>query len=165
MKRRSINAVAITLIFVPSSCLFAYDRSYPPGLAQKQAGPEPMLAQTATQAAATTMPRIFAGLKKYIVIFARHSPDKRFHVQHRGKDLALEVVKIHEDRLSSLGGDKYFACVDMKGSDGNIYDIDFLIVLDPGLLTVKETSVHKINSKPLYNWKEEKGVWKKVPVS
>ena len=29
-------------------------------------------------------------------------------------------------------------------------------------LTVTETSVHKINGKPLYNWKQEGGVWKKV---
>jgi hypothetical protein len=39
------------------------------------------------------------------------------------------------------------------------------MVLQPGKLTVTQTSVHKINGKPLYNWKEEKGVWKKVPVS
>ena len=33
-----------------------------------------------------------------------------------------------------------------------------------GKLTVTETSVHKINGKPLYNWKQEGGVWKKVKV-
>jgi hypothetical protein len=29
-------------------------------------------------------------------------------------------------------------------------------------MKVTETSVHKINGKPLYNWKEDGGVWKKV---
>jgi hypothetical protein len=30
-------------------------------------------------------------------------------------------------------------------------------------MTVTETAVHKIDSKPLYNWKEENGKWHKVP--
>jgi len=50
----------------------------------------------------------------------------------------------------------------MKGSDGKIYDIDFFMVPQPRKLTVTQTSVHKINGKPLYNWKQEGGVWKKV---
>src|SRR5258708_24824718 len=40
--------------------------------------------------------------------------------------------------------------------------IDFLMAVQPGKLTVTQTSVHKINGKPLYNWKEDKRVWKKV---
>jgi hypothetical protein len=39
------------------------------------------------------------------------------------------------------------------------------VALLPGKLNITETSVHKINGKALYNWKEEKGVWKKVRVS
>ena len=46
---------------------------------------------------------------------------------YQRKDLALDLVKVHDDRFSSLGGDKYFACVDMKGADGKIYDIDFFM--------------------------------------
>jgi hypothetical protein len=53
----------------------------------------------------------------------------------------------------------------MKGTDGRLYDIDFFMVLQPGKLSVTQTSVHKINGKPLYNWKQEGGVWKKVKVS
>ena len=90
---------------------------------------------------------------------------QQFHVPYQRKDLALELVKLHDDRFSNLGGDKYFACVDMKGTDGKIYDIDFLMAVQPGKLTVTQTSVHKINGKPLYNWKEEGGVWKRVRVS
>ena len=55
-------------------------------------------------------------------------------------------------------------CVDMKGKDGTMYDIDFLMAVQADKLTVTETAVHKINGKPLYNWKQEKGVWKKVKV-
>jgi hypothetical protein len=32
-------------------------------------------------------------------------------------------------------------------------------------MKVTETSVHKVNGQPLYNWKEESGVWKKVSKS
>lgn len=111
------------------------------------------------------MADISGGLKKYIDSSAEKSPDKKFHVPYRGKNLALDLIKVHDDRLSSLGGNKYFACVDMKGADGKTYDIDFVMALRPGQLSVTETSVHKINGKPLYNWKEEKGVWKKIRVS
>jgi hypothetical protein len=77
----------------------------------------------------------------------------------------MDLVKVHDDRLSNLGGGKYFACVDMKATDGKIYDIDFFLTGQPGNMTVVDTSVHKINGKPLYNWKEENGVWKKVAKS
>ena len=53
----------------------------------------------------------------------------------------------------------------MKGSDGKIYNIDFFMVPQPVKLTVTQTSVHKINGKPLCNWKQQGDVWKKVPVS
>src|SRR5437762_4224734 len=74
MNRRSINVVAVTLIFAPATSLLAYDRGYAPRLTQQEASQwqqlseTSRLAQTATQSAATTMPKIFAGLKKYIVI-------------------------------------------------------------------------------------------------
>ncbi len=108
---------------------------------------------------------ISAGLKKFISDYAAKSADKKFHMPYQRKDLALDLVKLHDDRLSSLGGDKYFACVDMKGTDGKIYDIDFMMALRPSQLSVTQTSVHKINGKPLYNWRQEGSVWKKVPVS
>ena len=111
------------------------------------------------------MSDVTEGLKKFITGYAVKSPDNKFHMPHQRKDLALDLVKLHDDRVSNLGGDKYFACVDMKGADGKIYDIDFLMVVKPGKLTVTETAVHKVNGKPLYNWKEEGGVWKKVKVS
>ena len=108
---------------------------------------------------------ISAGIKRHIATERRKSADKKFHVNYRGKNLALDLIRVHDDRLSSLGGGKYFACVDMKTADGTIYDIDFFMVGQPGSMAVTETSVHEINGKPLYNWKEENGVWKKVHVS
>ena len=108
---------------------------------------------------------ISTGIKRHIDSERRKATDKKFHVNYAGKNLTLDLVKVHNDRLSSLGGGKYFACVDMKATDGKIYDIDFFMAGQPGSMTVTETSVHKINGKPLYNWKEQGGVWKKVRVS
>jgi hypothetical protein len=112
-----------------------------------------------------TNAEISVGIKRHIATERKSSADRKFHVNYRGKNLALDLVKIHDDRLSNLGGGKYFACVDMKAGDGTVYDIDFFMAGQPGSMTVTETSVHKINGKPLYNWKEQGGVWKKVRVS
>ena len=108
---------------------------------------------------------ISAGIKSHINNERRRAADKKFHVNYRGKNLALDLIKVHDDRLSNLGGGKYFACVDMKAADGTVYDIDFFMAGQAGSMKVTETSVHKINGKPLYNWKEQGGVWKKVRVS
>jgi hypothetical protein len=121
--------------------------------------------QSAAQTTEASQADIAAGLKKYIDNYAKKSADKKLHVRYAGKDLSLDLIRVHDDRLSSLGAGKYFACVDMKGTDGRIYDIDFFMALRPGKLNITETSVHKVNGKPLYNWKEENGIWKKARVS
>ena len=69
------------------------------------------------------------GLKKFISGYAAKYPDNKFHMPYQRKDLALDLVKLHDDRFSNLGGDKYFACVDMKGTDGKIYDIYFFMMV------------------------------------
>jgi len=108
---------------------------------------------------------ISAGIKKNIDGQSKKSADQKFHVKYEGQDLALDLLKVHDDRLSDLGGGKYFACVDMKATDGKTYDIDFFLTGQPGKMKVTETSVHKVDGKPLYNWKEENGKWQKVPAS
>ena len=107
---------------------------------------------------------ISAGIKKHITAETSKSGGK-FPVKYEGQDLSLDLVKVHDDRLQDLGDGKYFACVDMKGTDGKTYDIDFFLTGQPGKMTVTDTAVHKIDGKPLYNWKEENGKWNKVPVS
>lgn len=121
--------------------------------------------QPQAQTKEVTKADISAGIRKHIASETKRASDKKFHANYQGKDLAMDLVKVHDDRLSNLGGGKYFACVDMKATDGKIYDIDFFLTGQPGSMTVIDTSVHKINGKPLYNWKEENGVWKKVAKS
>src|SRR6266508_2735449 len=108
---------------------------------------------------------ISAGIKKNIDAKSKKSPDGKFHVKYEGQDLALDLIKVHDDRLSDLGSGKYFACVDMKATDGKTYDIDFFLTGQTAKMKVTETSVHKIDGKPLYDWKEESGKWHKVPAS
>jgi hypothetical protein len=168
MITRLLATVSVSLFLTPSLPLFAAgEHPGPPQQPPLQQLPQGRTtsAQSSMQTMEVSAADVSAGLKKYIDSYSRKSADKKFHVRYRGKDLPLDLIKVHDDRLSNLAGGKYFACVDMKGSDGKIYDIDFLMALPPGKLSVTETSVHKINGKPLYNWKEENGVWKKIRVS
>jgi hypothetical protein len=168
MSARLIIAVCIGLLFAPGAALFATgEHPSAPQRSQQQQPPQGTSSstQSAEQPLVVSDAEVSAGVKKYIYTHAQKSADKKFHVQSGGKDVALDLITIHDDRVSDLGGNKHFVCVDMKAANGAIYDIDFFITVRSGTLSVTETSVHKINGKPLYNWKEENGVSKKVPVS
>jgi len=154
MITRIIVATAIGLFFTPATVLFSQEHPEHP---TKGAG-EHAKKQVSTA-------DISAGIKKNIDAEAKKSSDGKFHAKHEGQDLALDLIKVHDDRLQDLGDGKYFACVDMKGTDGKTYDIDFFLTGQPGTMKVTETAVHKIDGKPLYNWKEENGKWNKVPAS
>jgi hypothetical protein len=78
------------------------------------------------------------------------------------KPLMLQLDKVHKERLASLGGDVYFACTDMRSSDGVVYDLDFFMRRTEGGIETTEVAVHKKAGKARYGWKEENGIWKKV---
>jgi hypothetical protein len=154
MISRLIIMVIVALFITPAAAILAHEHPEHPehskkGGAEKHVSPAD----------------ISAGIKKNIEAETKKSADSKFHVNYEGQDLALDLIKVHDDRLSDLGGGKYFACVDMKGTDGKTYDIDFFLTGQPGKMKVTDTSVHKIDGKPLYNWKEEDGKWQKVPAS
>jgi hypothetical protein len=167
MITRLTIAVAITLLFTPAMLVSAQE--HPGAQQQSQFQQLPQITtrtqKNSMQTRQASNADISAGIKRYIANDTKKSKDRKFHVKYGGKDLALDLVKVHDDRLSSLGDGKYFACVDMKATNGTIYDIDFFMAGQPGSMRVTETSVHKINGKPLYNWKEQNGVWKRVRVS
>lgn len=81
------------------------------------------------------------GVKGYLDGQMSSSKDKKFHVTLNGKDLALTPVKFHQEK--KLGGGKSSTAVEMKGADGKIYEIDF--VLSGGQVT--GASVGKVNGK------------------
>lgn len=166
MITRMTTMMFVALFFILARPLFATGE-HPSLPQQPQQLPQTTTnaPQTGAQIMEASNADIVAGLKKHIDSSARKSADRKFHMRYGGKDLALDLVKVHDDRFSSLGANKYFACVDMKGTDGKVYDIDFFMAVRGKTLNITETSVHKINGKPLYNWKEEKGIWKKVRIS
>jgi hypothetical protein len=168
MMTRGITIISVSLFLTLGSPLFATGQHPgPPQQPQLKNSPQTTTSnpQRAEQPLVVSNAEVYAGVKKYIYTHAQKSTDKKFHVQLGGKDVALDLITIHADRLSDLGGNKHFACVDMKAANGAIYDIDFFMTVRSGTLSVTETSVHKINGKPLYNWKEQNGILKKVPVS
>ena len=165
MFSRLIIAAAIALFFTPSATIFAQEHPEHPKKTKehpKQGAEHPKQGGEAKQVSTTD---ISAGIKTNIDTKSKKSPDGKFHVKYEGQDLALDLIRVHDDRLSDLGGGKYFACVDMKATDGKTYDIDFFLTGQPGKMKVTETSVHKIDGKPLYDWKEENGKWHKVPAT
>ena len=156
MISRLIITVAIALFFTPAALVSAAEHPEHP----KQGAEHPKKGGAEKRVSKSD---ISAGIKKNIGAETKKSSDGKFHVKSQGQDLALDLIRVHDDRLSILGGGKYFACVDMKGTDAKTYDIDFFLTGQPGTMTVTETAVHKIDGKPLYNWKEENGKWLKVP--
>ena len=158
MFSRLITTVVIALFFTPAAPVLAQEHPEHP----KKGAEHPK--KTGAEKQVSTAD-ISAGIKKNIDMQSKKSTDTKFHINYQGQDLALDLIRVHDDRLSDLGGGKYFACVDMKGTDGKTYDIDFFLTGQPGKMKVTDTSVHKIDDKPLYNWKEENGKWSKVPVS
>ncbi len=79
--------------------------------------------------------------------------------------LRLRLVRVHTEYLANLGPRSDFACVDLVDESGDVYDVDFFLVGDPGAMTVTETSVHKINGQPYYAWsRESDGTWRRIPV-
>ena len=153
MFTRLIMAAAVALFLAPAPVLRAAEHPEHPEHPQKGKA-EKKQVSTAD---------ISAGIKKNIETESKNSSDGKFRIKHEGQDLALDLVRVHDDRLSDLGDGKYFACVDMKAADSKIYDIDFFLTGQPGKMKVTETAVHKIDGKPLYDWKEENGKWQKVP--
>jgi hypothetical protein len=162
---RLIIAAALVLLFMPAAVVFSQEHPEHPKKTTEQPKQGAEHPKQAAEAKQVSTADISAGIKTNIDAKSKKSPDGKFHATHEGQNLALDLVKVHDDRLQDLGGGKYFACVDMKAADGKTYDIDFFLTGQPGKMKVTETSVHKIDGKPLYNWKEENGTWHKVPAS
>ena len=79
--------------------------------------------------------------------------------------LKLQLVRVHTEYLSNLGPQYHFACVDLADVSGDVYDVDFFLRGDPGSMLVTETTLHKLNGKPFYSWKQrEDKTWYRVPI-
>ena len=78
------------------------------------------------------------------------------------KPLQLELVKVHADRIGSVGDNAYYACTDMRDPDEAEYDLDFFMKKTGEGFKATQVAVHKKSGQPRYSWKEDHGTWKKV---
>jgi len=107
---------------------------------------------------------IQAGIEKHIAEQVALG-DGFFTVNFEGRELKLNLVRVHLEYLATLGPQSHFACVDMASDDGQFYDVDFFLEGDPGAMTVTETTVHKLNGRPYYLWEQnEDEHWVRAPV-
>ncbi len=81
------------------------------------------------------------------------------------KTWQLELVRVHTDKLTQLDDNTYFACVDFKASDGTTVDVDFYMKNDNGKLSLSDTTVHKVNGKPRFNYEKKGNYWERVRVA
>jgi hypothetical protein len=88
-----------------------------------------------------------------------------FMLPFNQSELRLKLVRVHTEYLATLAPEKHFACVDLVSTQGDVYDVDFFLAGSPPNMNVTKTSVHKINGKPIYLWKQKNdGSWNQAPV-
>jgi transglutaminase-like putative cysteine protease len=106
---------------------------------------------------------IKAGIEKHIEE-QTHSGGGYFSVLFGNRELKLKLARVHTEYLANLGPRSHFACVDLVGVNGDVYDVDFFLSGDPGAMIVTETIVHKLNGQPYYVWDQDSaGAWIRVP--
>lgn len=105
---------------------------------------------------------IESGIKSFILNKTEENGGY-FYVADRGAEFKMKLVRVHTEYLANLGPNSHFACVDLADESGDVYDVDFFLSGEPGAMNVTETSVHKLNGKPYYAWKQQSDkTWKRV---
>lgn len=147
---RMLSLRAFVLVWLTASAVLMRPHASPAG--ETATGPK------------VSIDDIAAGIEMHIAAQSKTNGGY-FKLQHNKRELNLQLVRVHLDYLADLGGGVSFACVDLVGTDGPVYDVDFFMKGPPGAMTVTETSVHKVNGKPLYAWEQRRnGIWRRVPV-
>ena len=100
-----------------------------------------------------TIADVERGIRDYIKREAAEN-DGYFLLQNDSTDLSLRLVRVHTEYLSVLSKGQYFACVDLADEKGDVYDVDFFLAGNSEQMKVTETTVHKLNGKPFYAWKQ-----------
>jgi hypothetical protein len=80
------------------------------------------------------------------------------------KTWTMKLDHVHRERLSQIDPKTYFACTDFKSDDGHTVDVDFFMKDNGEKLVMTDASLHKVDGKARYNWKEKDGFWVKEPV-
>ena len=136
-----ILIAAIVTSFVGSVVLGQMRGGYSGGMTQSQP-PQTSTDRTQQTTTTTTTKKVMpVGVKAYLDEQLANSKDKKFHVSLNGKDLALTPTTFHAEK--KMGGNKSSTAVDMRGTDGKTYEIEF--VSSGGQVT--GASVGKMNGK------------------
>ena len=107
---------------------------------------------------------IEAGIKSYIDEKVKEG-EGYFYFMDNEKELRLKLVRVHTEYLSNLGPNRHFACVDLADVSGDVYDVDFFLEGAAGDMSVTQTTLHKLNGKPFYSWKQRKDKsWYRIPM-
>lgn len=127
--------------------------------------PEKEANQIPPAAKKISIAEIEEGIKAYIAEKTEEN-EGVFPVKDEEHDLKMRLVRVHTEYLSNLGPERHFACVDLVDESGDVYDVDFFMEGKPGQMTVTQTTVHKLNGKPFYSWKQNKEdkTWYRVPL-
>ena len=133
--------LTIAASFVASIAFGQMNQGYGPPQTQPQQIPQPNTGGQQKTTTTTTKKVMPVGVKGYLDEQIANSKDKKFHVSLNGKDVPLIPVKFHQQ--TKLGGAKGAMAVDMKGNDGRVYEIDFVLSGDQ----VTGARVGKINGK------------------
>src|SRR5438876_563245 len=94
MFTRLVLAAAVALFLTPALALKAQEHPEHPKKVSKE-HPED---------AKRTKADISAGIKNNIASESKKASDGKFHVNYEGKDLALDLVKVHFDRIRFCSG-------------------------------------------------------------
>src|SRR5213083_597878 len=98
MIAKIIIAAAIALFFTPATALFSQEHpEHPKKSAEhpKQGAEQSKKGGAAKQVSTAD---ISAGIKKNIDAETKKSSDGKFHANYEGQDLALDLIKVHDDR-------------------------------------------------------------------
>ena len=87
-----------------------------------------------------------------------------YQLKDGDKTWDLKLDKVHRERLARVDENTYFACTDFKSADDHTVDVDFFMKDDGGKLVMTDATLHKVDGKARYNWKEKDGYWMRVPV-
>ena len=99
-------------------------------------------------------------------IMSAQKKDGSYHIQDAklNKTWDLKLDHVHKEKLARVDPTTYFACTDFKSADNHTVDVDFFMKDDGKKLVLSDTSLHKVDGQPRYNWQEKDGYWVKVPV-
>ena len=87
-----------------------------------------------------------------------------YQLKDGDKTWDLKLDKVHRERLARTDENTYFACTDFKSADNHTVDVDFFMKDESGKLVMTDATLHKVDGKPRYNWKEKDGYWVREPV-